>query len=407
MNVGLITIGNELLSGFTVNTNASWLGQKLLQKGISVTWHVTIGDQKDTIIKALDGVPDNVSVVIITGGLGPTHDDVTFKTLLEYFHTEPVFDESYWQELKQRMAQRGLRLPEINRNQALRPKKGAVLPNDVGSARGLHLRNERLEVFALPGVPREMKSMFQQAVLPKLEQKVSTGIYIKTIRTTGIMESALAEKLKGVLAPDSPPVQMAYLPEFIGVNIRLVGPDEAEIEQLSRKIEDRAAKYIYGYGDITLEAVVGQLLTEQKRTVATAESCTGGLLSHRLTNVSGSSVYMMGGVIAYSNTVKMSLLKVQESTLTQYGAVSEETATEMAKGVRTRFKTDFGVSITGIAGPTGGTESKPVGLVYIGLADKEKTWVRKFHFVKDRALNKQLSSQAALNMLRLRLMNLV
>jgi nicotinamide-nucleotide amidase len=406
MNIGLITIGNELLSGFTVNTNASWLGQQLLQKGILVTWHVTIGDQKDTIRMALDRVPENVSVVIITGGLGPTHDDVTFKTLLEYFDTEPVFDEDYWQKLIQRMARRGLGLPEINRNQALRPKKGSVLPNNVGSARGLHLSNERLDVFALPGVPREMKSMFQRAVLPKLTQQVPTSLHVKTIRTTGIMESALAEKLKGVLPPDSL-VQMAYLPEFIGVNIRLVSHDKVALEHLSRKIEEKARKYIYGYDDTMLETVVGQLLKEQKRTVATAESCTGGLLSHRLTNVPGSSVYMMGGIIAYSNAVKMSSLKVKETTLTQHGAVSEETATEMAQGVRTLLSTDFGVSITGIAGPTGGTETKPVGLVYIGLADGENTWVRKFHFVKDRTLNKRLSSQAALNMLRLRLMNLV
>lgn len=406
MNVGLITIGNELLSGFTVNTNASWLGQKLLQQGIPVTWHVTIGDEKSTIWKALDGIPENVAVVIITGGLGPTHDDVTFKTLLEYFNTEPVFDEAYWQELQERMSRRGLGLPEINRNQALRPKKGAVLPNEVGSARGLHLSNEHLEVFALPGVPREMKTMFQQAVLPKLTKQVSTRLHINTIRTTGIMESALAEKMKSVLPPDSP-VQMAYLPEFIGVNIRLVSQDKVALDQLSQRIEEKAGKYIYGYGDTTLEEVVGQLLTEQKRTVATAESCTGGLLSHRLTNVSGSSLYMMGGVIAYSNQVKMSQLKVKESTLKQFGAVSKETAAEMAEGVRTLLKTDFGVAITGIAGPTGGTDTKPVGLVYIGLADGEDTWVKKYHFVKDRTLNKSLSSQAALNMLRLRLLNLV
>ena len=404
MNVGLITIGNELLSGFTTDTNSAWIGQSVLEVGAEITWHVTIGDQYNHITAALDQVPEDIKVVLVTGGLGPTHDDITQKTLFKYFDVQPVFDEDYWNILNARMVKRARVMPEINKNQAIRPNKGSVIPNNSGSARGLHLNNDRMDVFAMPGVHREMKDMMSNTIIPWIHDKTKSKIYVRTLRTTGAMESVLAEKLVDV-TDNTRPVTVAFLPQFTGVDIRLTCPKKNPLIEIEEKIRDRVDKYIYATGIVNLEETVGDMLVKSGYTISTAESCTGGLLGHRFTNVPGSSTYYLGGVVSYSDDMKMKTLGVQENTLQEFGAVSKQTATEMAQGVRDLFGSDLAIAVTGIAGPGGGTAEKPVGLVYITLVHNDTVWAKEFKFFTDRKLNKQLSSQVALNMVRIHLLN--
>ena len=404
MNVGLITIGNELLSGFTTDTNSAWIGQSVLEVGAEITWHVTIGDQSNHITATLDQVPEDIKVVLLTGGLGPTHDDITQKTLFEYFDVEPVFDEDYWNILNAQMVKRARVMPEINKNQAIRPNKGSVIPNNSGSARGLHLNNDRMDVFAMPGVHREMRGMMSNTIIPWIHDKTKSKIYVRTLRTTGAMESVLAEKLVDV-TDDTRPVIVAFLPQFTGVDIRLTCPKKNPLIEIEEKIRDRVDKYIYATGIVNLEETVGNMLVKYGYTISTAESCTGGLIGHRFTNVPGSSTYYLGGVVSYSNDMKMKTLGVSQSTLKKFGAVSKQTATEMAKGVRDLFESDMAIAVTGIAGPGGSTAGKPVGLVYITLVHRDTVWAKEFKFFTDRMLNKQLSSQVALNMVRIHLLN--
>ena len=404
MNVGLITIGNELLSGFTTDTNSTWIGQSVLEVGAEITWHVTIGDQYNHITAALDQVPEDIKVVLVTGGLGPTHDDITQKTLFKYFDVQPVFDEDYWNILNARMVKRARVMPEINKNQAIRPNKGSVIPNNSGSARGLHLNNDRMDVFAMPGVHREMKDMMSNTIIPWIHDKTKSKIYVRTLRTTGAMESVLAEKLVDV-TDNTRPVTVAFLPQFTGVDIRLTCPKKNPLIEIEEKIRDRVDKYIYATGIVNLEETVGDMLVKCGYTISTAESCTGGLLGHRFTNVPGSSTYYLGSVVSYSDDMKMKTLGVQENTLQEFGAVSKQTATEMAQGVRDLFGSDLAIAVTGIAGPGGGTAEKPVGLVYITLVHNDTVWAKEFKFFTDRKLNKQLSSQVALNMVRIHLLN--
>ena len=404
MNVGLITIGNELLSGFTTDTNSAWIGQSILEVGAEITWHVTIGDQANKITAVLDQIPQDINVVLVTGGLGPTHDDITQKTLFEYFGVQPVFDENYWNILNARMVKRVRVMPVINKNQAIRPDKGSVIPNNSGSARGLHLNNDRMDVFAMPGVPREMKDMMSSTIIPWIHDKTKSKIYVRTLRTTGAMESVLAEKMADV-TEDTRPVTVAFLPQFTGVDIRLMCPEKNPLIEIEGKIRDKVDKYIYATGTVDLEEIVGDMLSERGYTIATAESCTGGLIGHRLTNVPGSSTYFLGGVISYSNDMKMKTLGVQVNTLQEFGAVSKQMATEMAHGARDFFGSDLAIAVTGIAGPGGGTAEKPVGLVYITLVHNDTVWAKKFKFFTDRKLNNRLSSQVALNMVRIHLLN--
>jgi len=404
MNVGLITIGNELLSGFTTDTNSAWIGQSVLEVGAEITWHVTIGDQYNHITAALDQVPEDIKVVLVTGGLGPTHDDITQKTLFKYFDVQPVFDEDYWNILNARMVKRARVMPEINKNQAIRPNKGSVIPNNSGSARGLHLNNDRMDVFAMPGVHREMKDMMSNTIIPWIHDKTKSKIYVKTLRTTGAMESVLAEKLIDV-TEDTRPVTVAFLPQFTGVDIRLTCSEKNPLIEIEEKIRDRVDKYVYAIGTVNLEETVGDMLVRCGYTISTAESCTGGLIGHRFTNVPGSSTYYLGSVVSYSDDMKIKILGVQENTLQEFGAVSKQTATEMAQGVRDLFGSDLAIAVTGIAGPDGGTAEKPVGLVYITLIHNDTVWAKEFNFFTDRKLNKQLSSQVALNMVRIHLLN--
>ena len=404
MKIGLVTIGAELLNGARTNTNAAWIGQNVISVGGVIDWHMTVNDEKNTIESALDEVPTSIDVVLCTGGLGPTHDDITSSVLYDYFGAKPEFDEQYWQLLTKKFAARDQVIPDINRNQAMKPDIGEVIPNPIGSARGLHLSNKSYHLFAMPGVPAEMKSMMTNTILPWIESRSKSKIHVTVMRTTGIMESVLYEKVQGVL-DDYPQINVAFLPRFTGVDIRLTTSDKNTLNRLVDQISPVIQKYHFGGEGVELEDVVGKLLIKNRKTIATAESCTGGLIGDRLTNISGSSLYYKGGIVAYSNSVKEKTIGVKKETLDSAGSVSEETALEMARGIRNKLNADIGLSTTGIAGPKGGTKEKPVGLVYIAISYDRGEKVYRFVFTPYRKTNKLMTSQAALNITRIHILN--
>jgi nicotinamide-nucleotide amidase len=401
----IISIGNELLNGITVNTNASYIARRLHEAGLPISFIQTVRDEAGAIQAALDIALKRSQVILISGGLGPTPDDVTRKVLADYFNSQLVFHEEVFQKIKQRFEKRSLVMPEINRSMALVPQNAEIIPNTLGTAPGLIFkRNSRL-IFVMPGVPRELEAMLELAIIPRLklecpECRVQTDIF----RTTGITESALYEKIASHLS-FFPQYEIAFLPKVTGVDLRIVRRDEAAhnreiFEKFKNILYNTIGEFIYTGQDLELEAVLGNMLHGKKLTIAVAESMTGGLVQDKLTAVPGSSDYFLGGVVAYSNSSKVEILGVRQPTLDRYGAVSEPVAGEMAAGVREKLASDIGLSTTGIAGPGGATATKPVGLVYIGLAYQSILMARKFQFGVDRLMNKQRAAQAALELVR-------
>ena len=399
MNAGIISVGNELLMGFTLDSNSTWIARKLLDLGIKVDLKLTIADNEGEILEAFKTLSSRCDVILCTGGLGPTSDDVTKSAYCDFIQAGLGLNEDYLEELKKKFEDRQLVMSDSNREQAMVPDKGETIPNSLGSALGLKYVNEENHIYVMPGVPSEMKRMMDETVLPELEQLPRDELHVTTIRLTGIMESALYDQVKDLLNDNI--VKVAFLPGFLGVDVRLMSRDKDSLLELSGQFFDRLGNYVYAEDWETLEDAVGRLLIERGLTLSTAESCTGGLLGNRITNVAGSSEYYLGGIVSYSDSAKMNLLGVSQETLKEFGAVSEETAQEMAAGARRVLQSDVGVSITGIAGPTGGTEDKPVGLVYIAVDVAGDVAVRKFVFSEDRRYNKELSAQAALNLVRM------
>jgi nicotinamide-nucleotide amidase len=370
--------------------------------GAEIVWHHTVQDSHEAIVNSFNSIPTYLNALIITGGLGPTHDDITANSLFDWADVETEFDDDYWQDLKRRFKSRHISIPDLNKNQALKPINGELIPNPLGSARGIQLQKNGMDIVALPGVPVEMKAMMVESVIPFLKINIQNPIHILTLRTTGIMESALAEKLEPILKNIN--AKLAFLPKLTGVDLRISSKDKKSLTTLKESIYQRVGKYIFGENGISLEEIVGKLILDKQLTISIAESCTGGLISDRLTNVPGSSGYLLGSVIAYQNEVKISKLGVKKETIEKFGAVSEQTANEMAKGIRSSLKSNLGLSSTGIAGPGGGSEEKPVGLVYIALANDEEVLTKKLNLTKNRLANKKLTSQAAINLLRLYLL---
>ena len=399
MNAGIISVGNELLMGFTLDSNSTWIARKLLDLGIKVDLKLTIADNEGEILEAFKTLSSRCDVILCTGGLGPTSDDVTKSAYCDFIQAGLELNEDYLEELKKKFEDRQLVMSDSNREQAMVPDKGETIPNSLGSALGLKYVDEENHIYVMPGVSSEMKRMMDETVLPELEQLPRDELHVTTIRLTGIMESALYDQVKDLLNDNV--VKVAFLPGFLGVDVRLMSRDKDSLLELSGQFFDRLGNYVYAEDWETLEDAVGRLLIERGLTLATAESCTGGLLGNRITNVAGSSEYYLGGIVSYSDAAKMNLLGVSQETLKEFGAVSEETAQEMAAGARRVLQSDVGVSITGIAGPTGGTEDKPVGLVYIAVDVAGDVAVRKFVFSEDRRYNKELSAQAALNLVRM------
>lgn len=400
----ILSIGDELLIGQIVNTNAAYLSKHLTRLGYEIKWVTTVGDHAGDLKQALALSMSRSEVVIATGGLGPTHDDITKTVAADFFQSKLIFRADILERLKREFSKRGIKMAAVNEEQALVPEKARVLENPLGSAPGLLFHKNGKKCFILPGVPAEMKAICEQSVFSTLADQ-SQKIVQKTIRTTGLPESTLFERI-GDLKNIQKFVKVAFLPKAAGVDIRLTARGEilqecqTNIEKALAFFVEKIGKYVYAFDEEELEQTVAKLLLENHKTLGVAESCTGGLLSNKLTNISGSSNYFERGVIAYSNEAKMQLLRVPQDLLDKYGAVSPQVAEAMAGGVKKISGADFGLSTTGIAGPTGGTPEKPVGLVYVGLAQKERCFSKKFHFFKDRLLNKERTVQAALNLLR-------
>ncbi|GAB4369832.1 MAG: competence/damage-inducible protein A [Calditrichia bacterium] len=411
MQAEIISIGNELLNGTTINTNASFIAQKLYLVGISVRRIDTVGDNEADIRGALKTAVEEAEIVLITGGLGPTHDDITKKVVTDFFGDELILNEEILREVEAKFQARGISMPPVNRSQAMVPRSARLMANPVGTAPGMIFDREGKLVVVMPGVPREMKAMMENEVIPLVQEKCPTcRVQVDLFRTTGIPESAIYQKIETDLAQFAS-YEIAFLPKFTGVDLRVVRrgadiEDKEKFDRFAQMLNRHIGEYIYTTSDEELEAVVGRLLRERQMTIAVAESITGGLIQDMITRVPGSSAYFMGGMVTYSNESKMKFLEVTAESLQQFGSVSEAVAREMATGVRQAVETDIGVSTTGIAGPTGSTPQKPIGLVYIGVAREEHTIVRKFLFGSDREINKQRAAQAALELVRRSLLNL-
>lgn len=402
----IVTIGDEILYGQITDTNSQWLAEQLGLLGIKVKRKISVGDQLEELLTIFAESEKRADIVLLTGGLGPTSDDITKPALCQYFQCGLKMDEAVLQHVTEFFTRRGRPMLEINQMQAAIPEASEVLFNELGTAPGLWLERKGKVFISLPGVPYEMKEIMRTGGLPRLKQFFQPpSIQHQIIRTIGIGESFLAEKIKDWEAALPSFIKLAYLPSIGGVKLRLtgVGKEETIAQALSEqtsKAKEIIGTHVFALKDIELENAIGQLLVENKLTISTAESCTGGAIASILTSVAGSSRYFMGSIIAYSNEVKLNQLGVQASTLQQYGAVSEQTVAEMAEGIRKRLGTDIGISTSGIAGPDGGSPEKPVGTVWLAYSDKHKTVTKKLQLGNDRAINIRFTTMFALNLVR-------
>lgn len=409
----VLTIGDELLIGQTTNTNSQWVGEQLSLIGITPLRMTTVSDQMDEILLALKRAQEKSRIVIITGGLGPTKDDITKKALCKYFDCGMHTDHERLNEITAYFKERGRLMNALNEQQALIPDAATALPNHNGTAPGMWFEQDRHVVVSLPGVPYEMKMLMTDEVIPRIKTFFHTPIIKnRIIKTVGKGESDLSLIIESWEDNLPEHIKLAYLPSLGEVKLRVTctGDDEAIVDQTLQEKEDELRqllpRYIYGTGQETLSSVTGHLLKERNLTLSTAESCTGGHLAHQITAVPGSSAYFRGAVIAYHNDIKQQELGVTVEQLAEYGAVSESVVRTMAVVVKKKYNTHIGLACSGVAGPDGGTKEKPTGTVWIALAHNDKVITRCFYFGKKRAQNIHLTSQALLNLLRLEILGL-
>ncbi|MFT6165606.1 MAG: nicotinamide-nucleotide amidase [Vicingaceae bacterium] len=414
MQAELITIGDEILIGQTIDTNSAWMGKKLNALGIQVSQITSIKDERSAIKTALIAAEHSAAnLVLITGGLGPTKDDITKHVLCEYFDTYLERNQEVLAKIQSFFKERGREMLESNNQQADLPKACTVLLNEMGTASGMWFERNNTIFVSMPGVPYEMKHLMSEHVLPKVQEIFKLpAIFHKTIMTEGIGESFLVEIIKdwetSLIIED---IKIAYLPSPGIVRVRLTAMG-SEIEPLQEKVLRKAQElhqlipqYIFGEDDISMEESLGNLLKEKKQTIATAESCTGGYIAHLLTNRPGSSAFYLGGFVSYDNQVKIEVLKVDKDSIEEEGAVSETVVKQMANGARNLLKTDLAIATSGIAGPDGGTDEKPVGTVWIAVASSNGVTAKKFLFEKNRDRNIRRSAMAAMSMVRRVLLN--
>ena len=401
----IITIGDELLIGQVVDTNSAWMGQKLNEIGVKVKQITSVSDEKEHIVAALKEAESRADIILITGGLGPTKDDITKITLAEYFNSEMIMNDEALENVKSIFQKYNRPVLEINVKQALVPAKCRVLINKQGTAPAMYFHENRKHYFSMPGVPFEMKYIMQEHVLPILAE-MNDGVIIKheNINTAGIGESFLAEQIEKIENELPSNIKLAYLPKLGTVRLRLTGYFNNKSEQdlllkYKNEIVNEIREYVVAEEDISLEQSVLNILIKSSKTLSTAESCTGGYIGHLLTSIPGSSTAYEGGVISYSYDLKKLTLGVKEETLTTFGAVSKETVEEMVLGALNHFKTDYAIACSGIAGPGGGTEDKPVGTVWIAVASANKVYSRKFQFGNQRLQNIERTAIQALWML--------
>lgn len=406
----VVVIGNEVISGLIQDSNSRFLGFSLQSVGVNVTRITAVGDDSAAIRTVVEGALKRVDIVIVTGGLGATHDDITKTVLARMFDSGFQKDEQVAEFLENFFKAKGRDVPASVQTQWDVPIAAKILYNEKGTAPGLLFEKNGKKLYALPGVPLEMEYLFSKFIEPELAESSEFGIWHRVLHTTGISEADLWSRL-GPVAPIEKFVTVASLPSHLGVRIRLSAMDkkaedaEARLQAAEDLVRSKIEGCIFGKDEETLEGVVGKLLLSNEQTLAVAESCTGGLIGHRLTGVSGSSEYFLEGAVTYSNQAKHKRLGVAQELLDQYGAVSREVALAMAEGIRKTAGADIGLAVTGIAGPTGGTEQKPVGLTYIAVSDQSGSECHEFLFHQDRARNKERTAQAGLNLLRLSLIN--
>lgn len=411
MNIEVIAIGDELLIGQTINTNASWIGSVMAEAGGTVEFSTVIQDQEKAIIDAVQRAMDRVDVVIVTGGLGPTKDDITKHTLCKFFNTTLEIDQDVLAHVKAFFDRRGRKMLDVNIQQAAIPVGAKVLKNDQGTASGMLFEENGKMLASFPGVPYEMKHLVKDRLLPILQERFEMkSMYHQTIYAQGIGESYLAERIEDLeneIREEG--IGLAYLPSPGLVRLRLTSDKTEEkkerIEYFLNQISERLPTYVFGR-EAGLSRKVGELLRERKMTVGTAESCTAGSLASEFVKVSGASEYFYGSFIAYTNELKQRLLDVREVDLKSVGAVSEEVVKQMAENGRVKLGVDYCLSLSGVAGPNGGSDEKPVGTVWIGLASKEKVIAKRFVFGDQRDRNIRVSVLTALNMLRCELLEI-
>ncbi|TNE78664.1 MAG: competence/damage-inducible protein A [Bacteroidetes bacterium] len=407
MKAEIITIGDEILIGQIVDTNSAWMGQQLNPIGVDIVQISSISDQVEHIIKAINEARGRADIILITGGLGPTKDDVTKKTLAKYFDSEMAMDPIALEHVTQIFAKRNLKMIDINEAQALLPVKCKPLYNPVGTAPGMWFEENEQVVVSMPGVPYEMKKMMTEKVIPMLlERYTFPVIHHKNFLTSGIGESFLSKRIAHLEDSLPPHIKLAYLPNYSTVRLRFSarGQDakamESELEEIGHRLKEIIPEYLISDEDIRIQEVIGRILQAKKLKIGTAESCTGGYMAHLITSVAGSSAYFMGSVVSYSNEVKMQELGVQESTLTSYGAVSKETVLEMAEGLRKKLGLDYAIASSGIAGPGGGTETKPVGTVWLAVAGPKESIAKDYLLYGERLQIIERSAMLGLDLLR-------
>ena len=407
VNAEIIAIGDELLYGQIMDTNSHWISQELDAVGVRVVRKTTVGDNRTDILTAFEEASKRADLILITGGLGPTQDDLTKPLLAEYFGCEIVEVPEAVAAVSAYFTRRGREMTLLNTLQGHLPTCCTYVPNEVGTAPGMWFEQKGCYWMSMPGVPHEMKKLVKDFVLPKLSQVFELPvIYHKLIKTAGIGESWLADLIKDWENALPAHIRLAYLPSLGHVKLRLTafGTNKEQLQQeVAAQIQvllPQIEKYVYGYDEETLETALGKLLKNAGKTIALAESCSGGYVSHLITTVPGSSAYFQGAVVPYHNAFKERILGVKSETLSSHGAVSEATVAEMAEGVRQLFNADYGLASSGIAGPDGGTPDKPVGTVWIGCAGPEGVETRKLQLTQDRMLNIQLTGVAVLNLFR-------
>jgi nicotinamide-nucleotide amidase len=405
--IDIISIGDELLIGQVINSNASWMGQKLSAQGMRIGRMLAIADTREAILEALENASRKAKLVLVTGGLGPTKDDLTKDVVCEFFGSKLVLNEKVKAHVERFFQKRGRDLTELNYWQAMVPDNCTVIHNEVGTAPGMYFEKEGVHYLFMPGVPMEMRYIMENWAIPYFKKICNPEAYVvKTVLTHGMGESFLADKIADWENALPAHFKLAYLPSPGRVRLRISarGTDERQLQQeldeQIEKLKNYIGYLIYGYDDDTLEAVVGRMLKEQGLTLSTAESCTGGLIAHKITTIAGSSAYFKGSVVAYANEIKEEIVGVKAETLAAHGAVSKEVVLEMAENIRAKFHTDYSLAVSGIAGPDGGTKEKPVGTVWIAVAGPRGSKAKKFLFGGERVRNIDWSYQSALNMLR-------
>ncbi|MEN9742858.1 MAG: hypothetical protein RLZZ65_663 [Bacteroidota bacterium] len=411
MKLEILAIGDELLIGQTINTNASWLGQELSKRGYQISRSIAVSDDPEQIVFALDNLLPTTDCVLITGGLGPTKDDLTKHVLAQYFDTELVIHEPTLAQIVTFFESRNKPMLDVNIQQAALPASCTILKNRVGTAAGMWFEKANKIYISLPGVPYEMKTIISEEVFPLFEKRFgSSAMYHQTLLTQGIGESFLAEQIKDWeddVRNDG--LSLAYLPSPGLVKLRLTSyngiQDQDKIEHYFMQLKARLPEAIFGEGEQSLESVLGDILLEKKATIGTVESCTAGLLANTIASVPGASAYYQGALLTYSNELKQQIAKVSAQALNKFGAVSEQVAKEMAQNGRQILGVDYCLATTGIAGPTGGTPEKPVGLVWIGLSGPNGTVAKSFKFGDNRSRNLEMTVLSAMNWLRYVLQN--